>query len=501
MCLGLDGSAVLDGLVEAMLLDPPWRLPRCDVLRVEVLDILEGQTLCLGDHKVYVEPGKDEDGAEDEHDEGTVLGGDLVGEVAEEEVPEPVTCASERDGLGSGGGVEGLGEVEPGAGAEAAAVEDEVDDGERDEHGAGLVLRSGDHVGRRILGCGLVVTDKGDDERARSFARSTDEEQRPTSELLDGDQSGNGGEERCRAEDELDLEGVEGQGEGGAEEREIVVVEVLTVELLERLEHHAVDGTLPHLVLGGEADEVGAEVAVTGKDAVLLVDALLHLEQLGLHPLVAAHLAIDVLELNIAHGGHDLARTHHLAVLEATHGDLPGRIGGLEVLGGPADSVRDEDAKDDEQLVSSHHGTADVLGRGLAEVERAETRERTHAETGKCTADAELHPRRDGRGLDDGAHHECGRPRDHRGLAAKEVRNGRLEQRTDKGTDRERRVDERGSRVRKRTAVGTAVGRVTKGQNEGLHDEASRDDTDIVTEEEATSADGEGEDLCAASHL
>jgi hypothetical protein len=150
-----------------------------------------------------------------------------------------------------------------------------------------------------------------------ALARSTNEEQRPTSELLDGDQSGDGGEERCGAEDELDLEGVERQGEGGAEEREVVVVEVLTVELLERLEHHAVDGTLPHLVLGGEADEVGAEVAVTGKDAVLLVDALLHLEQLGLHPLVAAHLAIDVLELNIAHGGHDLARTHHLAVLEA----------------------------------------------------------------------------------------------------------------------------------------------------------------------------------------
>lgn len=246
--LSLDDT-LLDTLVEAAFLNPLGRVPRSDVFRVEELDILKRKTFGLWDHQVDIDKGEAENTTEDEHDEGTQLRSDLVRKVREQKVPDPVTCRSERDSLGTSGRVEGFREVQPRTWTPTAAVKEEVDDGKGDEDGASLTLRVGDLVGRCTFGRGLVVSDKGDDEGASSFSGSTDEEQGSTTKLFDGDQGWDGSDEGGGTKDELNLEGVERKCKGGAKKGKVVVVEVLTVELLEGLKHHAVESTLPHLVL------------------------------------------------------------------------------------------------------------------------------------------------------------------------------------------------------------------------------------------------------------
>ena len=211
---------------------PPCRGARSSLLH-HLVDLLQGQTLGLGDEEVGVDKGTGAERAPDEEDLGAqvalvvvyhVRGDDrndlysvsrsalensnIEDQMGTYAVPQPVRSSGQGDTTRSDRQREDLADHDPGAWTPGAGEEEDVD-ADKGNHGA-------DGLGVGTIG----HTENGDDELADHHAQGTPQQQRATADLLDGVEG-----ERCRkhvdnggdhAQQEGVLDGTQLLEEGGS---------------------------------------------------------------------------------------------------------------------------------------------------------------------------------------------------------------------------------------------------------------------------------------------
>ena len=165
-----------------------------------LVDLLQGQTLGLGDEEVGVDEGAGAEGTPDEEDLGAkvaLVGVDHVGgDDGDDAVPQPVGGGGEGDTTGTDGQGEDLADDDPGTGAPGAGEEEDVDTDE------------GNH-GRDGVGVAAVGdTNDGDEELADQHAQCTVDKNSATTESLDGVERNRGGANINQREDKRDEENV-----------------------------------------------------------------------------------------------------------------------------------------------------------------------------------------------------------------------------------------------------------------------------------------------------
>jgi hypothetical protein len=189
------------------------RLPSLGNLGVELVDLLQGQTLSLVDEEVDEnETDATEATPDEEHlslEVGVAGAGvdHVGGGVGDGPVQEPVGGGGDGETLGTGLEGEEFTGDDPGDGAPGAGEEEDVDADEGDQ---GLV---GDCV------AGEGGADTGDDQLADGHADGTEHEQVATTPLLDHPETGEGGADVDDVGDQGDGEAVGDTGvleEGGA---------------------------------------------------------------------------------------------------------------------------------------------------------------------------------------------------------------------------------------------------------------------------------------------
>lgn len=214
------------------LMGPPLGGGSGSGLLHHLIDLLERQTLGLGNEEVSVDEGAGAETTPDEEDGGlevtSVLANHVGGDDSNDGVPEPVrgsgqtnTTRSDRDG-------EDLANDNPGTRSPGGS-EPEDEDGDEGNLGvdsADVVGESGIGVGIGRSGVSVVETDgntdDGDDELADKHTEGTDEKDAAATESLNGPEGQRSGEDVDEGEDERDEESV-GDGTGGLEEGSRVV--------------------------------------------------------------------------------------------------------------------------------------------------------------------------------------------------------------------------------------------------------------------------------------
>ncbi len=194
------------------------------------------------------------------------------------------------------------------------------------------------------------------------------------------------------------------------------------------LDHDAVHGAVEHAVLDGEAlDPRGLALGVFGSNGLLELDG-------DLARLVTVHRAV-------VEGSNGLVRGLLAALAEEQTGRLGEENGTAHEEQAPrelqadgdaprgvtadlvcrkVDNVGEEEARDNLHLVHDEEGAADLLGRGLANVQRDDGGEGADAEAGEEAPDGELDVAKR-RGLDHRADCEDGAPEHDRVLAPEAV--------------------------------------------------------------------------------
>lgn len=166
-----------------------------------------------------------------------------------------------------------------------------------------------------------------------------------------------------------------------------------------------------------------------------------------------------------------------------THGDAP-RGGGLDALRTVVDTIGDEDAEGDEQLVGGDEGTTDLAGRGLGLVHGRQDGQGTDAEAVDETADDDLVPRAGGADADDVADDVDETPEGDAVLSAELVRDGAGDEGADQAADAEHADQQTLSYVAERhDAVGIDI---TEAAPEVIHLSVPADGTTFPPEDEAT---------------
>lgn len=212
-----------------------------------LVDLLERQTLGLGDQEVGVDESASAETSPDEEDGGlqvALVGTDHVGgDDGDDGVPQPVGSSGQSNTTRSDRQREDLTNDNPGTGTPGGGEEEDEDGDEGD-----LSIDSGNVVGNVLgsvggIGVGLVETNgntnDGDQELADEHTKSTDDENGTTTESLDSPERQGSGADVDQREDQRDQEGV-ADGTGGLEERgRVVEDEVDTSPLL----HHLHGGT------------------------------------------------------------------------------------------------------------------------------------------------------------------------------------------------------------------------------------------------------------------
>jgi hypothetical protein len=231
-----------------------------------LVDLLEGETLGLGDQEVGVDEGAGAEAAPDEEDGGlqvAVLRADHVwgddGDDLEEckllreesgegclstyGVPEPVGGGGQSNTTRADGQREDLADDDPGSRTPGRGEEEDEDGNEGD-----LGVDGGDVVGDGGSGgvgggdvdqVSLVETNSdtnnGDEELADQHAQGAPDEKRSTTDPLNGVEGNRGGADVDEGENQGDQEGV-GDGAGRLQERgRVVEDEVNTSPLLHHL--------------------------------------------------------------------------------------------------------------------------------------------------------------------------------------------------------------------------------------------------------------------------
>jgi len=151
------------------------------------VDLLEGETLGLGDEDVRVDDAAEAEAVPEPEDLGTEVGisvgsADEVGsDNGDDAVPHPVGGSGETDTTGTDGKGEDLADKNPGSGTPGGGEEEDVDADE------------GDHGADSFVVGGVDGSDNGADELANTHTNSTPDQDRTTAELLndiEGDRSG-----------------------------------------------------------------------------------------------------------------------------------------------------------------------------------------------------------------------------------------------------------------------------------------------------------------------
>jgi len=215
-------------------------------LSKHVIDLLEGQSLSLGDEEVGVDESACAQTTPNPEDVGTeitlVRSDHIRGDDSDDGVPEPVGGGRDGDTTGSDGEREDFTDEHPSTWTPSRGKEEDEDGDEGD-----LGVDGGDVVcdGATVDDVGVIETlgdtDNGNEELANEHAKSTPYEKWPSSEPLNGPEGDGSRADVDEGEDERDQEGVL-DGTSRLEERSrIVEDEVDTSPLLHHLERGSQD--------------------------------------------------------------------------------------------------------------------------------------------------------------------------------------------------------------------------------------------------------------------
>lgn len=203
-----------------------------------LINLLERQTLGLGDEEVGVDEGAGAETAPDEEDGGlevaTVLADHVGGDDGDDGVPEPVGGGGQTDTTRSDGDGEDLADDDPGTRAPGGG-EPEDEDGDEGDLGVDGADVVGDHaVGLVSGGRGVSVveadgdTDDGDEELADKHTEGTNEEDASATESLNSPEGEGSRADVDEGEDEGDEEDVVDSTSGLEEGSRVVEDEVDT---------------------------------------------------------------------------------------------------------------------------------------------------------------------------------------------------------------------------------------------------------------------------------
>ena len=419
--LGKSSTTLLEtGLSEGVGGPPLGRGPGSG-LGHHLIDLLQGQTLGLGDEEVGVDESDCAETSPDEEHRGaevTLLNTDHVGgDDGDDGVPEPVGGGGERNTTGADGEREDLTDEDPGTRTPGGGEEEDEDGDERD--------LSVD--GRKVVGAGGAIskgggvvealsdTDDSNEELADQHAESTVKQECATTELLHSVERERSGADVDEGEDQRDQEGV-ADGASRLEERcRVVEDKVDTSPLLHHLKRGTEDGLaevgvgLPERTL--EAVGPAGQPATSGG-------------QLALELLVGN----DLSELEVNHGtevlsirlgGVDTANLQQclpglvgLSTLDEITGrvrqagntsgkdDTPGELDTdrnavftsvTTVLNCVVDAGGKQETDSNAELVTRNKRTTDLLGADLGHVENDNSRLETDTNTGDgTTSDKEV---------------------------------------------------------------------------------------------------------------
>ena len=195
-------------------------------LSVEEVDLLERETLGLGDEEVGEDDASGAGGSPEEEDLDSEVGrlgsvdsgggrvDEVRGGVSDTEVPEPVGRGRHGHGLGSDGEGEDLSGDDPGDWSPGGGESGDVDADEGDEHSLG-----GQVDGSSLLGGSDGDSDDGDEELAGAHDDGSPDEELPSAGSVDEEDTGDGHDDVDDVGDDGDDERVRDTGsleEGGS---------------------------------------------------------------------------------------------------------------------------------------------------------------------------------------------------------------------------------------------------------------------------------------------
>jgi hypothetical protein len=324
-------------------------------------------------------------------------------------VPEPVGGSGEGDTTRSDREGEDFTDQDPGTRTPGGGEEEDEDGNE-----GNLSVNSRDVVGagKRVAtsGVGDIVgvvetngeTDNSNDKLADQHAEGTPDEQRTTTESLNGPEGDGGRADVDEGEDQRDQEGV-ADGTSGLEERSRVVEdEVDTSPLLHHLEGGTKDGLAEVAVLLPDRtlEAVGPtrNPATGGNHGTLVFLVGNDLGKLGLDVVRIARLATE--------SGQCIASSLDVTTLDKvtrrvgkeeettskddtedeldTDGDAVGG-GAVDVLGTVVDARGQQETNGDAELVTGNESTSDLAGADLRHVKNDNGGFETDTETGNET--------------------------------------------------------------------------------------------------------------------
>lgn len=350
-----------------------------------LVDLLEGQTLGLGDQEVGVDESASAETSPDEEDGGlqvALIGTDHVGgDDGDDGVPQPVGSSGQSNTTRSDRQREDLTNDNPGTGTPGGGEEEDEDGDE-----SNLSVDGGNVVGNVLgrvagIGVGLVETNgntnDGDQELTDKHTKSTENEDSTATKSLNGPERQRSGADVDQGEDQGDQEGV-ADGAGRLEEGSGVVEdEVDTSPLLHHLERGTEDGSSQVRLAGPErtleAVGPGAEPGGGGDQGTLVLLVGDNLSKLVLDILRVLRLASDT--------GQGVDSLLDLTLLDevtgrvgeeeqtATENQSPGELNGdgdtvgasVVVVLGAVDNARGEqDTNGNAELVTSNESTTDL---------------------------------------------------------------------------------------------------------------------------------------------
>lgn len=418
-------------------------LPGLGALAIELVDLLEGETLGLVDHAPDEEDADEAASAPDEEDLCAHVGvaravvDHVRGGVSNGEVEEPVAGGGHGERLGTDLEREDLTSNDPGNWTPRAGEEEDVDADECDQGLLGSqVLNTSDSTGN------------SDDELADSHTDGTEEEEVAATPLLDEVETWKGG-------GDVDARGNHSDNKGVLDTRvleegsTIVEDEVDTSELLKRLERTTSCKTLSKVTteavgVGGLAERqlvlvVGSDLSqLLNEGRVVNVEAAKGRERLG-SPFWATLLDEPTRSL----GKPDATSEEDNGPGELDSNGNAVRASVVPVLGGIVDDGSKQKTNGDGKLVATDNGTTDPLGGSLGLVERNGGRDHTDSVTSEETT-SNKQGDISSNGLENNTKTEDNVAGNETKATTEEIGSRGGSQGTEKGTSREDRDNERG---------------------------------------------------------
>jgi len=240
------------------------------------IDLLEGQSLRLGNEEIRIDECTSAETAPQEEDVGSQIsfvGLDHVrGDGGNDGIPQPVGSGGERDTTGSNGERIDFSNKHPRAWSPSGSKEEDVDCNECDLSVDGRnVIGTSATVGQRVRVVETDgVTDDANEELADQHAESAPQEKGSSSDPLHSIERNWGGAHVYEGEDERDEERV-ADGAGGLQERGGIVKDEVDAgpllhHLKRRAENHAADVALLVPERTGETGQPGAEISGLGDE-------------------------------------------------------------------------------------------------------------------------------------------------------------------------------------------------------------------------------------------